>query len=63
VIAPDERDPEYLTLDEGLAGGHVRITEVDEHGSVPDLKIVNAGHAAVFLLDAKNCSGPGRTVW
>ena len=57
VIAPDERDPDYLTLDEGLAGGHVRITEVDEHESVPELKIVNSGHAAVFLLDGEELLG------
>lgn len=35
--------PEYLLLEEALARGLVRVTEVSEGGSVPELLLVNEG--------------------
>jgi hypothetical protein len=57
LIAHDDRDPDYLTLDEALAEGCIRVTEVNEHGSVPTLKVVNTSSAAVFLLDGEELLG------
>ena len=34
---------DYLTLDEALKAGAVRVTEVNEDGSVPELRLINEG--------------------
>jgi hypothetical protein len=60
VIAPlfPRHDPvaEYLTLDEALAGG-LRIQEVDESGSVPELVVENPLDARVLLYDGEELVG------
>ncbi len=57
LLADRDTAPGYTTLDEGLAAGFVRITEVSESGSVPELAIVNDGHAPVLLLDGEELVG------
>ena len=47
----------YVTLDEALARGSARITEVNEGGSVPNLAFVNAGEKPVLLLDGEELLG------
>ena len=42
--------PLYITLDDALASKVVQIKEIDEGGSVPELKVVNSGEKMVFLL-------------
>jgi hypothetical protein len=49
--------PDYLTLDEALAQKLAEITEVNEGGSVPELKLVNSGSKPVFLLDGEELLG------
>jgi hypothetical protein len=49
--------PAYLVLDEALATGRFRITEVSESGSVPRLLATNDTSAAVFLLDGEELVG------
>ena len=44
---------DYLTLDEALAAGAARVTEVSDAGSVPELLFRNSGDLAVFLLDGE----------
>jgi len=41
---------EYLTLDEALKADTLDVTELDEGGSVPELKVVNRGDSMVLLL-------------
>jgi len=48
---------DYLVLDEALAAGYARVTEVSETGSVPELKFVNSCDKAVFLLDGEELVG------
>jgi hypothetical protein len=48
---------DYLTLDEALAGGRARITEVSAGGRVPELKFENRGDLAVLLLDGEELMG------
>ena len=52
------RDPvaAYLTLDEALAGG-LRIREVDESGSVPELVVENPLSSHVLLYDGEELVG------
>jgi hypothetical protein len=49
--------PPYLVLDQALASGHFRVTEVSEAGSVPHLRAVNGLDAPVFLLDGEELVG------
>jgi hypothetical protein len=49
--------PPYLLLDEALAQGFARITEVSEAGSVPELRFVNDGTQPVLLLDGEELVG------
>jgi hypothetical protein len=44
ILASMQAEPEWLTLAE--AGDSVRITEVDQEGSVPDLRVANLGGLA-----------------
>jgi hypothetical protein len=48
---------EYVTLDEALASGSARVTEVSSGGSVPELSFANEGETAVFLLDGEELIG------
>ena len=60
VVAPlfPRRDPvaHYLTLDEALANG-LRIAEVDEAGTVPELVVENPLDARVLLYDGEELVG------
>jgi hypothetical protein len=49
--------PEYVTLREAIAGGQAVVTEVSEGGSVPELSLVNKGHARVLVLDGEELRG------
>ncbi len=51
------RTPDYLVLDEALAGGFVEITEVSEAGSVPDLRVINKGSKPVLIVDGEELVG------
>jgi hypothetical protein len=47
----------YWTLDEALASGSVKVTEVSESGQVPELSIVNDGAVPVLVLDGEELVG------
>ncbi|MBK7729472.1 MAG: hypothetical protein IPJ33_13535 [Gammaproteobacteria bacterium] len=49
--------PGYLTLEEALQSGLVRVTEVSEQGSVPNLCLVNEAEIPVLLLDGEELVG------
>src|SRR5262245_34842099 len=55
ILAPMQTEPEWLTLAE--AGDRVRITEVDEEGSVPELRLANLGNLPLLLLDGEQLVG------
>jgi hypothetical protein len=55
MLAPMLSEPRWLTLVE--AGDRVRITEVDEAGAVPQLKVVNLADQALLLLDGEELVG------
>lgn len=50
-------EPGYRLLDEALASGCARITEVSQAGSVPDLSLVNGCDLPVLLLDGEELVG------
>src|SRR5215475_9945540 len=47
----------YLVLDQALARGAFRITEVSEGGAVPRLLAINEGSSPVLLLDGEELQG------
>jgi hypothetical protein len=49
--------PDYATLDEAIRDGWVRVTEVDEGGSVPQLKFANSGDRSVLMMDGEELVG------
>jgi hypothetical protein len=55
ILAPMQAEPGWLTL--AAAGDRVRITEVDEEGSVPDLKTANLEDLPLPLLDCEQLVG------
>ncbi|MGE5359158.1 MAG: ARPP-1 family domain-containing protein [Bacteroidales bacterium] len=57
LLAREESPAGYATLDEALAAGTVRVTEVSETGCVPELTIVNDGAIPVLVLDGEELVG------
>ena len=56
--APEaDQTPLYLVLDEALATGRFRVTEISDAGSVPQLRALNDLDRAVFLLDGEELVG------
>jgi hypothetical protein len=49
--------PAYLSMKEGLDRELVEITEVDEGGSVPNLKVINRAEEPVILVDGEELIG------
>src|SRR5262245_38475968 len=47
----------YLTLDEALARGDARITEVSGSGTVPELRFENGGMEHILLVDGEELVG------
>ena len=46
-----------MTLREAVQAGTARVTEISEHGSVPQLRFENTGKRAVLILDGEELIG------
>jgi hypothetical protein len=57
LLAPEERAPGYVLLDDALARKHARVTEVSESGRVSELLFVNEGEERVLLVDGEELVG------
>jgi hypothetical protein len=57
LLRQDARRPSYATLDEALATGRFRITEVSDMGQVPELRVQNGLDTPVLLLDGEELVG------
>jgi hypothetical protein len=57
LLGEDTAGPAYFTLDEALAQGWIRLTEVSDQGSVPEIRVVNEASRPVFLLDGEELVG------
>jgi hypothetical protein len=51
------RDLDYLLLEDGLAQGKVRVTEIHASGSVPQLHLINDAEVPVLLVDGEELVG------
>lgn len=54
-----QSDPgfQYLTLDEALAAGTLKVTEISESGSVPVLRVTNSSPDMAFLMAGEHLIG------
>jgi hypothetical protein len=57
LLVEKPKPANYHTLDEAMAAGTVRVREVSESGSVPELSFYNDGDLAVLLLDGEEVVG------
>jgi hypothetical protein len=48
---------EFITLDEALAQRALVITEINESGRVPELKVINNSRQKILLLDGEELVG------
>ena len=48
---------DYILLDEALGSGVIEVTEVDDHGAVPNLKVHNKSTRMVLILDGEELVG------
>jgi hypothetical protein len=57
LLSPWEALVDFLTLDEALEGQKLIIAELNEGGSVPELKVSNGSDQNVLLLDSEELVG------
>jgi hypothetical protein len=57
LLSNESVERNYLTLDEALAAGTGKVTEVSDTGSVPELQFLNDGDQPVLLLDGEELVG------
>ena len=57
-LLSDEVIPfDYLTLDEALSQNLIEVVEVNQHGSVPELRVINKSDKMVLILDGEELVG------
>lgn len=57
ILSPYAVPVDYMLLDQTLAEGLIQIVEVDETGSVPELRVVNRSRKKVLILDGEEVVG------
>jgi len=57
LLAPYGIDPDYLTLEQALNQNLIQITELDNEGSVPELKLLNRGEKGVLIIEGEELVG------
>jgi hypothetical protein len=57
LLAVDVFQPEYLTLEQALDQGVIRIGEVSHQGRVPDLLLTNTGTTPVLVIQGEELAG------
>ena len=57
-ITSDEVIPfDYLILDEAMAEDLIEVVEIDDEGSVPELKVINKSEKMILILDGEELVG------
>ena len=62
LLSEYETTLNYLTLDEAFAGGLIEVGEIDQGGSVPEIKVVNKAPKRVLILDGEELVGANHSV-
>ena len=50
---PETTDPPYVLLRDAIDRGEAEVTEINEHGSVPSLMLVNRGDRPILILEGE----------
>jgi len=57
IVSDYALDLDYLTLDEALDEDAIDVVELDQDGSVPELKVVNKSEIMILILDGEELVG------
>jgi hypothetical protein len=57
LLAPNGSKPDYLTLEQALDQSLVQITEMDQAGSVAELKLLNKGKKKILIVEGEELVG------
>lgn len=57
LLVAQEADVNFLTLDDALDKQLISVTELDQSGSVPELKVINRSNKKVLMLDGEELVG------
>ena len=57
VTGPNGHDPAYVVLDDLLEQGGAEVTEVDDEGAVPTVRVANRSKIDAMLLDGMELKG------
>jgi hypothetical protein len=57
IYTEAEAQTRYLTMKEGFAKGVLVVKEIDQGGSVPELRAINKGKKRILLLDGEELEG------
>ena len=57
LLAPNGTKPDYLTLEQALDKNLVQITELDQDGSVPELRLLNKGKKKLLIVEGEELVG------
>jgi hypothetical protein len=57
LLAPNGTKLDYMTLEQGLDQNLVQITELDQDGSVPELRLRNKGKKKLLLVEGEELVG------
>ena len=53
LLAPNGTKPDYLTLEQGLDQNLVQISELDQEGSVPELRLRNKSKKKLLIFEGE----------
>ena len=57
ILSPYAAAVDYIMLDEALDEGLIEVVEVDEEGSVPELRVTNRSPKMILVLDGEELVG------
>ena len=57
LLAPEAATPDYLTLEQALDRNLVQVSELDQDGSVPELRLINKGKKKVLIIEGQELVG------
>ena len=53
----EEGTTDYMILDEAIANGYAHVTEINESGTVPELKFRNSSDKRIFMMEGEELVG------
>ena len=57
LLTEEEGTADYIILDEAIANGCAHVTEIDESGTVPEVKFKNSSDKRIFMMEGEELVG------